>query len=90
MIPAREALRATFDAVVDEIDNARGSQQLTNAFYAKIGNAIFDACYGALEHSEASGGTLQALSAPPGRLRPDGHRKDLLHHRLHHCAGSAD
>jgi hypothetical protein len=47
MIPAREALRQAYDAAIEEIDSARGSRQLTNAFYAKIGDAIFEACYSA-------------------------------------------
>ena len=63
MIPAREALRTTFDAVVDEIDNARGSQQLTNAFYAKIGNAIFDASTVLLSTLRPLGDASSPLSA---------------------------
>src|SRR5262245_35625607 len=72
MIPAREALRAAYDAVIEEIDSARGSQQLTNAFYAKVGDAIFEACYSALEHAEASKRAVQSsprlrvVSAPMG------------------------
>lgn len=62
MIPTREALRATYDAVVGEIDSARGSRQLTNPFYTKIGDAIFDACYCALENSEAS---KEGVKLPP-------------------------
>jgi hypothetical protein len=72
MIPSRKMLRAAYDAVIEEIDSARGSRQLTNAFYAKIGDAIFDACYSALEHSEATKETvnlaprLHVVSAPMG------------------------
>jgi hypothetical protein len=65
MIPARQALRVAYDAVIEEIDSARGSQQLTNAFYAKVGDAIFEACYSALEHYEA---TKEAVQPSP-RLR---------------------
>jgi hypothetical protein len=70
MIPKREALRAAYDAVIKEIDSARGSQQLTNAFYAKVGNAVFDACYRAVEHSAQGVVTLpprlHVVSAPMG------------------------
>src|SRR4029077_13194169 len=71
MIPARETLRAAYDAVIKQIDSSRNSRQLTNAFYSKIGNAVFDACYRALEHSEASKGAkiatrLHVVSAPMG------------------------
>src|SRR5262245_38677306 len=51
MIPARDTLRAAYDVVIKEIDSGRAKQQLTNAFYAKIADSIFDACYSALEHS---------------------------------------
>jgi hypothetical protein len=73
MIPARETLRAAYDAVIEQIDSSRSSRQLTNAFYSKIGNAVFDACYRALEHSEASSKEgakiatrLHVVSAPMG------------------------
>jgi hypothetical protein len=62
MIPAREPLRAAYDAVIEEIDSVRGSQQLTNAFYAKIGDAVFEAGYSALEHSQAA---QEATNLPP-------------------------
>lgn len=65
MIPAREVLRATYDAVIDEIDSTRGSQQLTNTFYSKIGDAVFEACYSALEDAEAA----RAIPTPHPRLR---------------------
>jgi len=70
MIPAKEALRAAYDAVIKEIDSTRGSQQLTNAFYAKVGDAVFDACYRALEQSAQGVVTLpprlHVVSAPMG------------------------
>jgi hypothetical protein len=72
MIPARETLRAAYDAVIEQINSSRGSEQLTNAFYSKIGDAIFEACYGALENSEAAKAglktpkALQVVSAPMG------------------------
>jgi hypothetical protein len=72
MIAAREALQTKYDAVIAEINASRGSRQLTNAFYSKIGDAIFEACYSALENSEAAKGGvktpkgLQVVSAPMG------------------------
>jgi hypothetical protein len=72
MIPARETLRAAYDAVIEQIDRSRASQQLTNAFYSKVGDAIFDACYSAIGQSEiAKAGVktpkaLKVVSAPMG------------------------
>jgi hypothetical protein len=72
MTPARETLRTAYDAVIEEIDSSRPSRQLTNAFYSKVGDAIFDACYRAIEHSEVFRGggkvapRLHVVSAPMG------------------------
>jgi hypothetical protein len=72
MIPARETLRVAYDAVIEQIDSSRASQQLTNTFYSKVGDAIFDVCYRALEQSEATKAglktpkALQVISAPMG------------------------
>jgi hypothetical protein len=72
MIPARETLRAAYDAVIQEIDSSRASQQLANTFYSKVGEAIFDACYGAIDNSEAAKAglkvpkALKVVSAPMG------------------------
>ena len=72
MIPARETLRAAYDAVIEQIDRSRASQQLTSAFYSKVGDAIFDTCYRAVEHSEAAKAgvkipkALKVVSAPMG------------------------
>jgi hypothetical protein len=72
MIPARETQRAAYDAVTREIDSSRASHQLTNTFYSKVGDAIFDACYGAIENSEAAKAglktpkALKVVSAPMG------------------------
>jgi hypothetical protein len=72
MIPARETLRAAYDAVIEQIDRSRASQQLTNAFYSKVGDAIFDACYSAIGQSEAAKAgaktpkALKVVSAPMG------------------------
>jgi hypothetical protein len=72
MLPAREFLRAAYDAVIQQIGISRASQQLTNAFYSKVGDAIFDACYGAIEQSEAAKAgvktpnALKVVSAPMG------------------------
>src|SRR5262245_40800068 len=72
MIPARETLRAAYDAVIQQIDSSRSSRQLTNAFYSKVGDAVFDACYRAVEQSEAAKAgvktpkDLKVVSAPMG------------------------
>jgi hypothetical protein len=72
MIPARDVLRAAYDAVIEEIDSARSTQQLTNAFYTKIGDRIFDAAFRALESSAAAASSvkvpprLHVVAAPMG------------------------
>jgi hypothetical protein len=72
MNEARKMLRVAYDAVIEQINSSRGSQQLTNAFYSKIGDAVFEACYSALENSEAAKAgvkvakALQVVSAPMG------------------------
>jgi hypothetical protein len=48
-MPSRGALRAAFDAAVQEIDQSRERLMLTTGFYLEIGNAVFDAGYSALE-----------------------------------------
>ena len=54
------------------MNGSRASQQLTNAFYANIGDAIFEAGYGALQDSEAAEGDrthtprLRVMPAPMG------------------------
>jgi hypothetical protein len=62
MTPARETLRAAYDAVIEEIDSARGSQQLTNAFYAKTSASVFDAGYRAISDADAANG--KCVTAP--------------------------
>jgi hypothetical protein len=72
MIPPRNVLRQGYDAAINEIDSARQPQRLTNAYYSQIGNAIFEAGWSALEHSEAArrglrvSTRLQVVSAPMG------------------------
>jgi formyltetrahydrofolate synthetase len=66
MIPERKVLRAAYDAVIAEIDAARGTSQLTTAFYAKVGDAIFEACYRALENRNQASPILQVVPAPVG------------------------
>jgi hypothetical protein len=65
----REALRLAYDAAIEEINTARGTSQLTNAFYTKISDSTFDACYRALESSQVTATLpprLHVVSAPMG------------------------
>jgi hypothetical protein len=72
MIPARDVLHQAYVDVIREIEQVRGSQQLTNAFYADVADKMFNACYAALENSEAAKAgltppkALQVVSAPMG------------------------
>src|SRR5262245_46394251 len=72
MIPARETLRAAYDAVIEQIDRSRSSQQLTNACYSKVGDAIFDACYSAIGQSEAAKAGVKVPEALKVRSAPMG------------------
>jgi hypothetical protein len=67
MIPARETLRAAFDAA--KINGTRGSPQVTNAFCSKIRAAIFDAC--ALSREEVHAAVYDNPMAPIGRRRAE-------------------
>ena len=49
VMPQRDALRALYDAAVREIADTRNQPQLTTGFYARIGDAVFDAAFNALE-----------------------------------------
>src|SRR5262249_48615935 len=86
MIPARETLRAAYDAVIQQIDSSRSSRQLTNAFYSKVGDAVFDACYRAVEHSEAAKAGVKTPKALKVVSGPHGRRQDHFHARVHHSA----
>lgn len=68
MTPNRDEFRAAYDAVIDEIHRSREGSKLNNKFYTDIGNSVFEACYRALEHSEAGTSTqrLHVVSAPMG------------------------
>jgi hypothetical protein len=64
-VPDREELRALYDEAVLEVDATRGS--LTNDFYAKTGDAVFDGGYLAI--TDACGGTnarIHTIAAPVG------------------------
>ncbi len=64
-MPERAALRALYDAAVAELNPSR-ENMLTTEFYAKTGNAVFNAGYLAL--SDAISGTrrMHTVSAPAG------------------------
>ncbi|HUI14060.1 MAG TPA: hypothetical protein VL048_11400 [Xanthobacteraceae bacterium] len=64
-MPNRTALRALYDAAVAELDPSRNNI-LTTEFYAKTGDAVFNAGYSAL--SDAVDGTrrMHTVSAPAG------------------------
>jgi hypothetical protein len=49
--PDRDTLRRLFDEAVNEINQTRQDTKLTTDFYAKTGNAVFEAGYLALSDS---------------------------------------
>ena len=65
-MPDREALRSLYDQAIDQIDNSRSHSLLKTDFYAKTGNALFDA--GCLALSDAISNTrrMHTVSAPAG------------------------
>jgi len=61
----REALRALFDDAVEAINASRGNR-LTTEFYAKAGDAVFNAGYAALADYHADTRRMHTVSAPAG------------------------
>src|SRR6516164_4805336 len=67
--PNRELLRALYDEAVQQINPSRPKVDLTTGFYAKTGDAVFDAGYLALsDYCKGSAGSrrLHVVSAPAG------------------------
>src|SRR5262249_47615235 len=67
-LPDRDVLRAQYDEAVNELNQSRDGR-LTTDFYAKTGDAVFEACYLAL--SDSCKGTkgprrVHVVSAPAG------------------------
>ncbi len=65
VLPDREALRALYDAAVAEINTSRGNI-LTTDFYAKTGDAVFNAGYLALSDTVTNTRRMHTVSAPAG------------------------
>jgi hypothetical protein len=65
IIPERQALRTLYDEAVAEI-NATRNNILTTGFYAKTGDAIFDAGYLALSDAVTDTRRMHTVSAPAG------------------------
>lgn len=64
-VPDREALRALYDEAVNEI-NATRCGRLTTNFYAKTGDAVFNAGYAALSDCHTKTKRMHTVSAPAG------------------------
>jgi hypothetical protein len=65
VVPERVALRALYDQAVDET-NATRANPLTSAFYLKVKDAVFEACYAALQDHRCGKRRMQTIAAPPG------------------------
>jgi hypothetical protein len=52
-IASRDDLRAAYDEAIRDIEAVRGTQQFEDGFHGRVADAVFDACYGALEHYSA-------------------------------------
>jgi hypothetical protein len=67
-VPDREALRALYDEAVNQINPSRPTIDLTTGFYAKTGNAVFEAGYLALsDYCNSGPRRFHTVSAPAGR-----------------------
>jgi hypothetical protein len=51
--PSREEVRAAYDAAIRDIEAVRGTDQFQDQFHGRVADAVFDACYSALEHYSA-------------------------------------
>jgi hypothetical protein len=51
--PTRDEVRAAYDAAIREIEAVRQTRYLDSGFYRGVADAVFDACYAALEHQSA-------------------------------------
>jgi hypothetical protein len=66
-VPDREALRALYDEAVNQINPSRPTIDLTTGFYAKTGNAVFEAGYLALsDYCNSGPRRFHTVSAPAG------------------------
>src|SRR5580692_5115641 len=63
--PDREALRALYDQAVAELNPSRDNI-LTTEFYAKTGDAVFNAGYSALSDGVTNTRRMHTVSAPAG------------------------
>jgi hypothetical protein len=64
-VPDRVALRALYDQAVDEIIATR-TTLLTTAYYLKIKDAVFEACFAALGDHHSKIRQMRTVAAPPG------------------------
>jgi hypothetical protein len=64
-VPDRSALRTLYDQAIDEISTSRNGILTTN-FYAKTGDAIFNAGYLALSDAVTGTRRMHTVSAPAG------------------------
>jgi hypothetical protein len=51
--PTREEVRAAYDAAIRDFEAVRSTHQFQDQFHGRIADAVFDGCYGALEHRSA-------------------------------------
>jgi len=51
--PTREEIRAAYDSAIRDIEAIRRTHQFQDEFHGRIADAVFDACYSALEHYSA-------------------------------------
>ena len=64
-VPDHASLRALYDQAADEMNTAR-TNPLTSAFYLKIKDAVFEACYAALHDHHSGKRLMRTVAAPPG------------------------
>jgi hypothetical protein len=65
-LPDRSEVRALYDAAVSEINASRNNDLLTTGFYAKIGDAVFNAGLLAIGDAATNTRRMHTVAAPAG------------------------
>jgi hypothetical protein len=66
VMPERSELKVLYDAAIAEVNTSRNNALLTTSFYAKTGDAVFDAGYLALSDALTDTRRMHTVSAPAG------------------------
>ena len=65
ILPDRDELKVLYDTAIDKLNPSRGGI-LTTPYYAKVGDAVFETGYKALEDSINNVRRMHTIAAPAG------------------------